>query len=75
MVHKPILKIVAHMLRNLENIHGEVAFNAPLSRRLQPTTLLMNLKMRAIGMCLKKYSGFEFNDNAPKILLVKNMKT
>ena len=30
MVHKGDLKILAHMLRNLENIHGKVAFNAPL---------------------------------------------
>ena len=30
MVHKGDLKILAQMLRNLEEIHGKVKFNAPL---------------------------------------------
>ena len=30
MVHKGDLKILAQMLRNLEDIHGKVEFHAPL---------------------------------------------
>ena len=66
MVHKGDLKILAHMLRNLENIHGEVAFNAPLVVTAPTYNIIDELKDEGDWDVLQKYSGFEFNDNAPK---------
>ena len=66
MVHKGDLKILAHMLRNLENIHGKVAFNAPLVVTAPTYNIIDELKDEGDWDVLQKYSGFEFNDNAPK---------
>ena len=66
MVHKGDLKILAHMLRNLENIHGEVAFNAPLVVAAPTYNIIDELKDEGDWDVLQKYSGFEFNDAAPK---------
>ncbi|MDG1841501.1 MAG: bifunctional aconitate hydratase 2/2-methylisocitrate dehydratase [Crocinitomicaceae bacterium] len=66
MVHKGDLKILAHMLRNLENIHGEVAFNAPLVVAAPTYNIIDELKDEGDWDVLQKYSGFEFNDDAPK---------
>ena len=66
MVHKGDLKILAHMLRNLESIHGEVAFNAPLVVAAPTYNIIDELKDEGDWDVLQKYSGFEFNDSAPK---------
>ena len=66
MVHKGDLKILAHMLRNLENIHGKVAFNAPLVVTAPTYNIIDELKDEGDWDVLQKYSGFEFNDDAPK---------
>jgi len=66
MVHKGDLKILAHMLRNLENIHGEVAFNAPLVVAAPTYNIIDELKDEGDWDVLQKYSGFEFNDSVPK---------
>lgn len=66
MVHKGDLKILAQMLRNLENIHGEVAFNAPLVVAAPTYNIIDELKDEGDWNVLQKYSGFEFNDDAPK---------
>jgi len=54
------------MLRNLENIHGEVAFNAPLVVAAPTYNIIDELKDEGDWDVLQKYSGFEFNDDSPK---------
>ena len=71
MVHKGDLKILAQMLRNLENIHGKVKFNAPLVVAAPTYNIIDELKEEGDWDVLQKYSGFEFNDNAPKNLARK----
>jgi len=66
MVHKGDLKILAQMLRNLENIQGEVGFNAPLIVAAPTYNIIDELKEEGDWDVLQKYSGFEFDDNAPK---------
>tara|TARA_B100001287_G_scaffold84133_1_gene70255 strand:- start:13570 stop:16350 length:2781 start_codon:yes stop_codon:yes gene_type:complete len=66
MVHKGDLKILAQMLRNLENLHGKVAFNAPLIVAAPTYNIIDELKEEGDWDVLQKYSGFEFNDDAPK---------
>ena len=66
MVHKGDLKIVSQMLRNLENLHGKVAFNAPLVVAAPTYNIIDELKEEGDWDLLQKYSGFEFNDAAPK---------
>lgn len=66
MVHKGDLKILAQMLRNLEEIHGEVKFNAPLVVAAPTYNIIEELKSEGDWNVLQKYSGFEFNDNNPK---------
>ena len=66
MVHKGDLKILAQMLRNLENIQGEVRFNAPLIVAAPTYNIIDELKEEGDWDVLQKYSGFEFDDNAPK---------
>jgi len=67
MVHKGDLKIVAQMLRNLEKKDGEVKFNAPLVVAAPTYNIIDELKEEGDWEVLSKYSGFEFNDTAPKI--------
>ena len=66
MVHKGDLKILAQMLRNLENLHGKVAFNAPLIVAAPTYNIIDELKEEGDWDVLQKYSGFEFNDDNPK---------
>lgn len=66
MVHKGDLKIVAKMLKNLEQGQGKVEFNAPLVVAAPTYNIIDELKEEGDWDILQKYSGFEFDDNAPK---------
>lgn len=66
MVHKGDLKIVSKMLKNLEEAQGEVKFNAPLVVTAPTYNIIDELKAEGDWDMLQKYSGFEFDDNAPK---------
>jgi len=66
MVHKGDLKIVSHMLRNLEKDKGKVEFNAPLVVAAPTYNIIDELKKEGDWSMLQKYSGFEFNDDSPK---------
>lgn len=66
MVHKGDLKIVAKMLKNLEEAQGKVEFNAPLVVAAPTYNIIDELKAEGDWAILEKYSGFEFDDNAPK---------
>ena len=66
MVHKGDLKILAHMLRNLETSRGNVKFNAPLIVAAPTYNIIDELKDEGDWDVLQKYSGFEFNDISPK---------
>ncbi|MEM6259714.1 MAG: aconitase family protein, partial [Planctomycetota bacterium] len=66
MVHKGDMKIVSKMLRNLEEEQGEVEFKAPLVVAAPTYNIIDELKAEGDWDTLQKYSGFEFNDDAPK---------
>ncbi len=66
MVHKGDMKILAQMLKNIEAQHGEVVFNAPLVVAPPTYNIVDELKAEGDWEVLQKYSGFEFDDNAPK---------
>jgi aconitate hydratase 2/2-methylisocitrate dehydratase len=66
MVHKGDLKIVAQMLRNLEAKGGKVEFKAPLVVAAPTYNIIDELKAEGDWSILQKYSGFEFDDAAPK---------
>lgn len=66
MVHKGDVKIVAQMLRNLEEEHGKVEFKAPLVVAAPTYNIIDELKEEGDWAVLQKYSGFEFDDAAPK---------
>lgn len=66
MVHKGDLKIVSQMLKNLEKQNGKVEFSAPLVVAAPTYNIIDELKAEGDWELLEKYSGFEFNDNAPK---------
>ena len=66
MVHKGDLKILAHMLKNLEKMNGSVEFNAPLVVTAPTYNIIDELKEEGDWDILQRYSGFEFNDQAPK---------
>ena len=66
MVHKGDVKIVAQMLRNLEKANGKVEFNAPLVVAAPTYNIIDELKEEGDWSILQKYSGFEFDDSAPK---------
>ena len=66
MVHKGDLKILAQMLRNLEEIGGDIHFNAPLIVAAPTYNIIEELKAEGDWQVLQKYSGFEFNDSNPK---------
>ena len=68
MVHKGDLKVLAHMLRNLEESNGEVKFNAPLVVAAPTYNIIDELKDEGDWNVLQKYSGFEFNDGNPKTI-------
>lgn len=66
MVHKGDMKILAQMLKNIEEQEGEVAFKAPLVVAPPTYNIVDELKAEGDWEVLQKYSGFEFDDNAPK---------
>ena len=66
MVHKGDIKIVAKMLKNLEEISGKVEFKAPLVVTAPTYNIIDELKEEGDWEILQKYSGFEFDDLAPK---------
>jgi aconitate hydratase 2/2-methylisocitrate dehydratase len=66
MVHKGDIKIVAQMLRNIEKEQGSVEFNAPLVVTAPTYNIIDELKAEGDWEVLQKYSGFEFDDSAPK---------
>lgn len=66
MVHKGDVKIVAQMLKNLEKQFGEVKFKAPLVVAAPTYNIIDELKAEGDWSVLQKYSGFEFDDSAPK---------
>lgn len=66
MVHKGDLKILSQMLKNLENAQGKVEFQAPLVVAAPTYNIIDELKAEGDWDILQKYTGFEFDDNAPK---------
>ncbi|MEM8887593.1 MAG: bifunctional aconitate hydratase 2/2-methylisocitrate dehydratase [Bacteroidota bacterium] len=66
MVHKGDIKIVSKMLKNLEEQHGKVEFQAPLVVTAPTYNIIDELKEEGDWEMLQKYSGFEFDDAAPK---------
>jgi aconitate hydratase 2/2-methylisocitrate dehydratase len=66
MVHKGDMKILAQMLKNIETLHGKVEFKAPLVVAPPTYNIVDELKAEGDWEVLQKYSGFEFDDNAPK---------
>ena len=66
MVHKGDMKIVAQMFRNLEALHGNVEFKAPLVVAPPTYNIVDELKEEGDWSILQKYAGFEFDDSAPK---------
>ena len=66
MVHKGDLKILSQMLRNLEEQQGQVEFQAPLVVAAPTYNIIDELKEEGDWEILEKYSGFVFDDDAPK---------
>ncbi|WP_026978314.1 bifunctional aconitate hydratase 2/2-methylisocitrate dehydratase [Flavobacterium tegetincola] len=66
MVHKGDMKILAQMLKNIEEQNGKVEFKAPLVVAPPTYNIVDELKAEGDWEVLRKYSGFEFNDEAPK---------
>ncbi|WP_438973322.1 bifunctional aconitate hydratase 2/2-methylisocitrate dehydratase [Polaribacter sp.] len=66
MVHKGDMKILAQMLKNIESQHGKVEFKAPLVVAPPTYNIVDELKEEGDWNVLQKYSGFEFDDSAPK---------
>jgi aconitate hydratase 2/2-methylisocitrate dehydratase len=66
MVHKGDMKIISQMLKNIEKQNGKVEFKAPLVIAPPTYNIVDELKAEGDWEVLKKYSGFEFDDAAPK---------
>ena len=66
MVHKGDLKILSQMLKNIDEQYGKVEFKAPLIVAPPTYNIVDELKAEGDWEVLQKYSGFEFDDNAPK---------
>lgn len=66
MVHKGDMKILAQMLKNVEAQNGKVEFKAPLVVAPPTYNIVDELKAEGDWEVLQKYSGFKFDDNAPK---------
>lgn len=66
MVHKGDMQILAQMLKNIEALHGKVEFKAPLVVAPPTYNIVDELKAEGDWEVLQKYSGFEFDDAAPK---------
>ena len=68
MVHKGDMKILAQMLKNIEQQNGKVEFKAPLVVAPPTYNIVDELKAEGDWEVLQKYSGFEFDDNNPKAI-------
>ena len=66
MVHKGDMKIIAQMLKNLEKDDGKIEFKAPLVVAPPTYNIVDELKEEGDWEVLRKYAGFEFDDDAPK---------
>ena len=66
MVHKGDIKIVSHMLKNLEEATGKVKFKAPLVVAAPTYNIIDELKEEGDWDILQRYAGFEFDDQSPK---------
>jgi aconitate hydratase 2/2-methylisocitrate dehydratase len=66
MVHKGDMKILAQMLKNIDEQQGKVEFKAPLVVAPPTYNIVDELKKEGDWEILQKYSGFEFDDNVPK---------
>ncbi|NMH86248.1 bifunctional aconitate hydratase 2/2-methylisocitrate dehydratase [Flavivirga algicola] len=66
MVHKGDMKILAQMLKNIEAQQGKVVFKAPLVVAPPTYNIVDELKEEGDWEVLEKYSGFVFDDSAPK---------
>jgi aconitate hydratase 2/2-methylisocitrate dehydratase len=66
MVHKGDMKILAQMLKNIEQQHGKVEFKAPLVVAPPTYNIVDELKKEGDWDVLEKYAGFVFDDNDPK---------
>jgi aconitate hydratase 2/2-methylisocitrate dehydratase len=66
MVHKGDMQILAQMLKNIEAQQGKVEFKAPLVVAPPTYNIVDELKAEGDWEVLEKYSGFVFDDNAPK---------
>jgi aconitate hydratase 2/2-methylisocitrate dehydratase len=66
MVHKGDMKILAQMLKNVEEKEGKVEFNAPLIVAPPTYNIVDELKAEGDWDVLSKYAGFEFDDSDPK---------
>ncbi|MGB0921396.1 MAG: bifunctional aconitate hydratase 2/2-methylisocitrate dehydratase [Alphaproteobacteria bacterium] len=66
MVHKGDMQIIAQMLRNLEKQNGSIEFKAPLVVAPPTYNIVDELKAEGDWQTLRKYAGFEFDDDAPK---------
>lgn len=66
MVHKGDMQIIAQMFKNIEKQNGTIEFKAPLVIAPPTYNIVDELKAEGDWDVLKKYSGFEFNDDKPK---------
>jgi aconitate hydratase 2/2-methylisocitrate dehydratase len=66
MVHKGDMKIISQMLSNIERQQGTVTFRAPLVVAPPTYNIVNELKEEGDWAVLQRYSGFEFDDSAPK---------
>jgi aconitate hydratase 2/2-methylisocitrate dehydratase len=66
MVHKGDMKILAQMLKNIDEQEGKVEFKAPLVVAPPTYNIVDELKAEGDWEILQKYSGFEFDDTIPK---------
>lgn len=66
MVHKGDMKVLAQMLKNIEQQKGKVSFKAPLVVAPPTYNIVDELKAEGDWEVLQKYSGFEFDDQQPK---------
>ena len=66
MVHKGDMKILAQVLKNVEEKQGTVNFKAPLVVAPPTYNIVDELKAEGDWDVLQKYAGFEFDDDAPK---------
>ncbi|MEM9529745.1 MAG: bifunctional aconitate hydratase 2/2-methylisocitrate dehydratase [Pseudomonadota bacterium] len=66
MIHKGDMKIISQMLENLEKQEGQIEFKAPLVVAPPTYNIVDELKEEGDWSILQKYSGFVFDDDAPK---------